>query len=350
MILAGDIGKEECHLAIYPQERNATGPFAKEKIDNKSYSCLEDMIDTFLKKYKPPEAIYVACFGIAGPVISGECEVPKLGWRVTVANLRKSLDCDVVSLLNDMVATGYAIPNLSPQHLVDLNPHASPKEGNQAVILGTGSGLGEMLLYWDRDTFRPSSSEGGHANFAPRNDEEIDFLRYLREKSSQVVSWEQVISWAGLKTMYMFLRDKKRMKESIEVKNLIGQYDLEGAHSDEDRRYEAIRKQASIIVEKADRDELCKQALNMFMSVYGAEAGDLALRTLAVNSVYVSGSIALKILDKLKDSNGPFMKAFADKEGQFAGQNRAIPVKVICDPEVILVGATRQARIMASLE
>ncbi len=334
MILAGDIGKEECHLAIYPQERNATGPFAKEKIDNKGYSCLEDVIKAFLKKYNPPEAINVACFGIAGPVIGEECEVPKLGWVVTVANLRKSLDCDVISLLNDMPAIGYAIPSLPSQDLVDLNPDASPKEGNQAVILGTGSGLGEMLLYWDRDTFRPSPSEGGHANFAPRNDEEIEFLRYFHKQLSNV-SWERVISWAGLGKMYEFLRDTKRLKESAEVKKRLTQQP---------------EPDYLVIPEMADKDELCKQALNLLLSVYGAEAGDLALRTLAVNGVYVGGAIALKILDKLKDSNGPFMKAFADKEGQFADQNRAIPVKVICDPEVILVGATRRARIMAGLE
>ncbi|OQW90712.1 MAG: hypothetical protein BWK78_06340, partial [Thiotrichaceae bacterium IS1] len=181
MILAGDIGATHSHLAIYPQERNTIRPFAKEKIDNKGYSCLEDVIDAFLKKYNPPETINVAGFGIAGPVIQGECKMPQPGpgWVVTVANLRKSVDCDAVSLLNDMPAIGYAIPSLPSQDLVDLNPNASPKEGNQAVILGTGSGLGEMLLYWDRDTFRPSSSEGGHANFAPRNDEEIEFLRYF---------------------------------------------------------------------------------------------------------------------------------------------------------------------------
>ncbi len=295
---------------------------------------MEELIREFLEQAKLKEPIYGACFGIAGPVIEGSCQMPSLGWEITVEKLQELLNCLAVDLLNDMPAMGKAIPTLSEKELLDLNPKASSKSGNRALMLTTGPGLGELLLYDYCGEYLSSPSEGGHANFAPSNELEDDFLSYFR-KGLKHVSWERVLSWAGLVKIYEFLRDTGRATESAALKKRMNQPE---SHN--------------VIIEMAlaKKDDLCVQALDLFTSIYGAQAGDLALRTLAINGVYIAGSIALAIKDKLlnegKPFEGTFMKAFTNKEGQFADQNAQIPVKMILNQEAVLLGAAQHARTL----
>jgi glucokinase len=336
MILAGEIGADECLLATFADQGDLK-PLAKQKFvydSEKKYSCLEEVVRDFLGQTKLEEPIYGACFGIAGPVIEGCCKMPNRGWEITVENLQELLGCLAVDLLNDMPAMGKAIPTFSEKELIDLNPKASPKSGNRALMLATGKGLGELLLYYYCDEHLPSLSEGGHANFAPSNALEDEFLSYFR-KNLKHVSGERVLSWAGLVKIYEFLRDTRRGKESTALKKRLSQEQLHHVITE-------------LALANAKKDDLCTQTLDLFVSIYGAMAGDIALRNFAVNGVYISGSIALDIKDKLlnegKPFEGIFMKAFRDKEGQFAEQNANTPVKLILNQEAVLRGAAQHAR------
>jgi len=339
MILAGDIGKVKSQLAIFSQERDAK-EIVKEEFRNQDYSSLEEIVALFLEENQSAlkeEPIYIVCFGIAGPNINGKCQISyeenNLNWEFTVKNLRNLLTVNYVEILNDMPTIGYAIPQLSKSDLVDFN-NISAEKGNRAVSLATGEGLGELLLYRDRSgNFLPSPSEGGHANFAPHNDWAIEFSSYLHTQFSPPISWEKVISWEGLQTIYEFLQHKKGMqKTSIS--------------------YEDILHQAN------QNDELCKQTLERFASMYGSGLGDLALRTLAFNGVYIGGRMLQEILGQETTKHifiKEFMNAFKDKEGfdknrNFAKRNAVIPVKAFINPEMVLLGALQRAKIMANLQ
>jgi glucokinase len=228
-----------------------------------------------------------------------------------------------VVLLNDLEAIGYGISQLSAGDLVELN-RGIPQNGNRAVI-AAGTGLGQVMLYWNGNEHHPSPSEGGHANFAPSGDDElqIDLLCYLRKKFDNKVGFERALSGHGLVNIYEFLRESGKCgKESTELRKRLDKEDA-----------------AQVISETAltNKNTLCTKALDVFVSIYGAATGDLALHYFAVGGVYIGGGIAPKILDKLRD--GTFMRAFKAKEGNSAELNVSMPVKVIKNPEVGLLGA-----------
>ena len=339
MILIGDIGKDKSQLAILSQEQDAK-EMARKEFHNQNYLALVDVVAVFLEEYKSvlkDEPIYIACFGIAGPNINGNCQIydeNKLDWKFTVKDLRELLPtADYLKVLNDMPALGSAIPKLSKSDLIDFNDVLA-KKGNRAVSLATGEGLGELLLYRDcSGDFLPSPSEGGHANFAPHNDWTLEFSSYLHTQFSPPISWEKVISWESLQTIYEFLQHKKGMQISS-------------------ISYEDILQRAN------QNDELCKQALERFASMYGSGLGDLALRTLAVNGVYIGGRMVQEILGQETTKQifiKEFMNAFKDKEGfdrkrNFAKRNAVIPVKAFINPEMVLLGALQRAKIMANLQ
>lgn len=349
MILTGDIGKVKSQLAIFSQEKEAKEVVRRE-FDNKDYLSLQDIVSAFLSENQTrlkDEPIFVACFGIAGPNVNGNCEITydetKLEWKFTVRELRGLLTANYVEVLNDMPALGYAIPKLPKPDLVDFNPDVPGEKGNRAVSLATGAGLGELLLYRDRSgDFLPSPSEGGHANFAPHNDWELEFLADFHTKISPPISWEKVISWKGLQAVYEFLRDKKGVNETSSVKNRLSQ----------EIPYKVILDMAS------QNDDLCQQALKRFASIYGAGVGDLALRNLAVNGIYIGGIMVQDILKQEATKRifiEEFLNAFKDKEGfdgkkKFSEKNAKIPVKAFINPEMVLMGALQRARIMANLE
>lgn len=341
MILAGSIGSAVSELAIYPQEVDGRLPVARNRFSNKNYSSLEEVVREFQKQNQEllsKEAIFWACFGVAGPVIEGEVMMPETGgkspgWTITEQGLRERLNINNVIVLNDMPALGESIPHIPPANLIDINPGATPKNGNRAVLLATGTGVGEMLLYPNFDDFKSSPGEGGHANFAPHNELDIEFLSYFHKECSHV-SCERVLSWKGLKKLYEFFRDVKRVKESPSIAKALLKEPYE-----------------TVITSSMEQDILCKQTVETFVSLLGAEAGDLALRTLAVNGVYMAGGVVEnpQILAELKKgTEGTFLKSFTDKEGQFAQQNKETPVKVI--PDAVLIGSALRARVLAGLE
>lgn len=329
MILAGDIGATKTNLALMICEQQSVSTLAEQTFRSKDYTGLEEILQSFLnsdsvKRLKEP--IRGACFGVAGPVLDGMSITPNLPWVIAVAKLRTALKISTVELINDLEATAYGIAALKPSEQVDLNDAATSRSGNAALI-AAGTGLGEAMLYWDGSHHHPIASEGGHGDFAPRNQLEIELLKYLIERSGHV-SYERVLSGPGLFNIYSFLRDTGYADEPAWLADAFKTQDP-----------------SAVISEAAlnSKNELCVKALDLFVSIYGAEAGNVVLKIMAVNGLYVGGGIAVKIVDKLRD--GTFLTAFQDK-GRLSDVMKAIPVRVIMNPKTALYGAARRADLL----
>ncbi|MFQ5960448.1 MAG: glucokinase [Candidatus Methylomirabilales bacterium] len=332
MILAGDVGGTKSNLALFTMEGGTLSPLIERTLPSAEYPGLEDVIREFLNQATSHQSLTTtdqissACFGVAGPVVDDRCETPNLPWTITVPGLKAALGLETVKLINDLEATGYGIPLLGSKELVTLNEGSFRQKGNAALI-AAGTGLGEAMLYWDGGDFIPIASEGGHADFAPRNVLEIELLRYLLDRFGRV-SYERVVSGPGLFNIYSFLRDAGYGEEPAWLTERLQQDDPSAA-----------------IGEAAldNRCELCVKALDMLVSIYGAEAGNLALKVMAVGGVFIGGGIAPKIIEKLRD--GTFMRAFTDK-GRLSSVLEAIPVRVILNPKTALFGAARRATLL----
>ena len=322
LILAGDIGGTKTHLALFASHGEKLQVQVKETFSSQRYPGLEPVIEEFLAGQQP--TIGRACFGIAGPVIDGQVETPNLPWVVNAAKITRAFKINSVALLNDLEAAAYGIFTLEPDELLTLNEGMPRRPGNK-VLIAAGTGLGEATLYDDGRDYHPSASEGGHGDFAPRDETEIDLLRYLIERFGHV-SYERVVSGPGLAHIYEFLRDSGRMEEPGWLKDrLAAAEDMSAAISQEGL---------------AGRAAICVKSLDLFVSVYGAEAGNLALRGKATGGVYIGGGIAPKIATKIKD--GTFMRAFLDK-GRYQDFLSPMPVKVILNSQSALQGAAYYA-------
>jgi glucokinase len=270
-----------------------------------------------------PGPIEAACFGVAGPVVDGRCITTNLPWQLDEAELAAAIPAGRVRLLNDLEATGYGVLALPPSSLATLQAGGS-RRGNM-VLIAAGTGLGEALLIWDGARHAVIASEGGHADFAPRTDVEVELLRFVRKEFGRV-SYERVLSGLGLFNIYRFLREQGGLSEPAWLRERIEREDPSAVISE---------------VGLAGGHPLCVQALDLFASVYGAEAGNLALKALAVGGVFVGGGIAPKIRVKLED--GTFAAAFRDK-GRFAELMASIPVRLALEPRAALLGAARVAQ------
>ena len=327
LILAGDIGGTKTHLALFSLEGEKLQSELKKTFPSKQYRGLEPVVEEFLAGQQV--SIRRACFGIAGPVVEGQVKTPNLPWVVNAAKLADTCKLSSVALLNDLEATAYGIFTLQDQELLSLNEGTPRRPGNM-VLIAAGTGLGEATLYDDGHEYHPSASEGGHADYAPRNETEIDLLRYLIKKFGRV-SYERVVSGPGLANIYEFLRDGGRMEEPEWLKEKIASAEDISA---------AITQEAL-----AGSGAICVKALDLFVSVYGAEAGNLALRGKATSGVYIGGGIAPKIVAKIKD--GTFMRAFVDK-GRYRDFLSGIPVRVVLNDQAALQGAAFYAAKLKS--
>jgi glucokinase len=321
-ILAGDIGGTKTNLALYWLQGGKLQVAAEETFSSKDYAGLEPVLKEFRASHAQPLAR--ACFGVAGPVLDGVVRTPNLPWVIRAARVAKVLKLRTVTLLNDLEATAFGIFTLKPSELTPLNPIRGKRVGNKALI-AAGTGLGEAVLYHAGGEFVPSASEGGHGDFAPRNEIEIELLRYLIGKFGHV-SCERVVSGPGLWNTYEYLKQSGRLEEPSWLANEL-----------------AAASDASAAVTRfalAGESAICERALEMFVSAYGAEAGNLALRAKATGGVYLGGGIAPKILGKLEGKT--FMRAFTDK-GRYAEFLSAIPVWVILNDHAALQGAAYYA-------
>ena len=320
MILAGDVGGTKTNLGIFDDSSGLLDPVALETFPSRNYPGLENIIEEFLQH--SGQNITHACFGVAGPVRQGLVRTPNLPWVIRSAEIASLLKIRSAVLINDLEATAYGVAGLKSESLLCLNP-GNETEGNQAII-AAGTGLGEAFLYWNGREHVSSASEGGHTEFAPRTDLEIELLIYLRKRFGHV-SYERVLSGPGLLHIYEFLRDSGKGSEPEWLSVRIRQGDPSAAVS-------------AAALEGAS--QLAVDALNLFVSIYGAEAGNLALKTMALGGVYIGGGIAPKIQRKLVE--GDFMRAFTDK-GRFEQFMQSIAVHVILNDKTALMGAARRA-------
>ncbi len=319
MILAGDIGGTKTVIGLFEKAGNRLHVIREETFPSQRYGSLEAILDQFMGPGSHPP-LRVACFGVAGPVVEGRSKATNLPWELDECALAEFLKVQQVKLLNDLEAAAYGMLHLDPTDLCVLQPGLTRK-GNIAVI-AAGTGLGEAILYWDGARYHPMATEGGHTDFAPRSDIEVELLRYLQREFGHV-SYERVLSGPGLFNIYRFLRDSGSASEPEWLRTRIAEGDPSTVVSE---------------IGLAGDDPLCTNALDLFVSVYGAEAGNLALKAFAIGGVYVGGGIAPKILPKLQD--GTFTSAFADK-GRFAELLRSIEVKVALNLRAPLIGAAQ---------
>ncbi|MGO9200136.1 MAG: glucokinase [Limisphaerales bacterium] len=324
MILAGDIGGTSTRLAMFEAANGRPFSVIEQTYCSRKYSGLGEIAVAFVAEHQVK--VERACFGIAGPVQQGRVVTPNLPWVVDSQPLARELGLRTVRLINDLEANAYGIAALDAGDFVTLNAGAPGAAGNCAVI-SVGTGLGEAGMFWDGRTHQPFACEGGHADFSPRDDLESEFLHYLRSKFKEFdhVSYERVLSGPGLREVYEFLRDVKGGQEPAWLKEAM------------------LRGDPSAAISTAgleERCELCVKALDRFVSFYGAEAGNLALKTMAIGGVYVGGGIAPRIIRKLQSPL--FMAAFTAK-GRMTPLMKAMPVRVIMKETTALLGAARAA-------
>ncbi len=320
--LAGDIGGTKTHLALYKEERGKVICVKEEKFPSQKYPNLRLIVKEFLKETN--EKIGKACFGIAGPVKKGKSQATNLPWLVESDVLSKDLHISKVSLINDLEANAYGLNLLQPEELYVLNRGDIDAEGNKALV-SAGTGLGEAGIFFDGRKDHPFACEGGHADFAPRNDTEDALLRFLRKKLGHV-SYERILSGPGLYNLYQFVVETKIEEEKEETLKEI-------AAGDSPR----------LISEKglSGESRACRKALELFITIYGSEAGNVALKMLALGGVYIGGGIAPKLLSMIK--RGDFLDSFKRK-GRFSDLLGGIPVKVVLNDKTALLGAMYYAK------
>lgn len=323
MILAGDIGGTKTLLALYEDSPAVQSPIREANYPSRAFLSLEDILRQFLDE-KPQHALRSACFAVAGPVIDGKCQTTNLAWELDTEQLAKTL-VTRVRLVNDLEGAAHGLRCLAADELEVLQSgHKHP--GNIALI-AAGTGLGEAILVPIDERFHVIASEGGHTDFAPRTDQETALLSYLRKEYGHV-SYERLLSGPGLHNIYRFLRDSGAASEPQWLQERLATEDPS-----------AVISQVAL----SAGHPLCTAALDLFVSIYGAEAGNLALKSLALGGVFVAGGIATKILAKLRD--GRFAHAFTDK-GRFADLLRSMQVSIVLNPRLSLIGAATIARKM----
>jgi len=320
VILTGDIGGTKCGFAILPIGRGRREPLAETSVPSADHPSLESALSGFLAA--APGAITAAAFGVAGPVVGASARVTNLPWTLHTESLAELLGTSRVRLVNDLVATALGIAWLRTDEVATLQAGSADARGNVAV-LAAGTGLGEAVLIADRGRQIPVASEGGHADFAPRDEAETALWSWLREEHPRV-TYEHVLSGHGLVNLYRFLH------RSAPHPPL---WDSGKEHTPEAA---ALVSAAAM----AGACPLCRESLERFVSVFGAQAGNLALTVLARGGVYLAGGIAPKILPVLRDSG--FTDAFNAKEPH-ADLMRLIPVRVVLNPQTPLLGAARLA-------
>jgi len=327
MIVAGDIGGTKTIVALFERTAQSVREVRSGEFASREHASLEEILARFLDAAGP--AIELGCFGVAGPVLDGKCKTTNLPWVLDENSLARACGAPRVKLLNDLEAAAYGMLHLQADEFATLNAGARERRGNIAVI-SAGTGLGEALLFWDGARYYPAASEGGHVDFAPRNATEMAFLQFLERKYAAHVSYERVLSGAGLQDLYLFLRERSGAAEP----EWLGQA-LRGGDAGT-----AITEAAL-----AGRDPVCMQTVETFVSIYGAEAGNLALTFLALGGVIVAGGIAPRILPVLK--GGGFMRSFTAK-GRYRDLLAAIPVKVALNTRAPLLGAAHYALDLAA--
>ncbi|NJN24327.1 MAG: glucokinase [Acaryochloridaceae cyanobacterium RL_2_7] len=322
-VLGGDIGGTKTILRLVERLGDNVKVIAEEQYDSQLYHHLNPIIENFLKGDENP--IDSACFAIAGPVADNKSQLTNLSWELDASQISTHLNIPSVSLINDFAAVGYGILCLQSNDLDVIQERTAQPEAPIA-ILGAGTGLGEALMVWSSGRYEVIPTEGGHADFAPSSDLEIGLLKYLRQRHGHV-SVERVVSGQGIYAIYEFLRDTQMFPENLEVRSQLETTDTHGA----------VISQYGL----SGQDEMCETTLNTFVSAYGAEAGNIALKSLAYGGVYLAGGIAAKLGEKMHSPL--FINSFLGK-GRMRPLLEKMPVSIITNLNVGLMGAVYYAQ------
>ena len=322
ILLAGDIGATKTSLAIVSSEAGPRAVLAEATFPSTAYPSLEAVAREFLSHVEWQAER--ACFGVAGPVVRGRASITNLPWLIDEQNLQDALHLSAVHLLNDLQAIANGVPALEPADLHTLNV-GQPAPGGAIAVIAPGTGLGEGFLTWDGSHYRPHPSEGGHTDFAPTDPLQAELLRYLQDRFEHV-SYERVCSGLGLPNIYAYLKGSGYADEPAW---------LAGQLVATDDPTPVIVNSA---LDRARPCKLCTATLDIFISILGAEAANLALKVLATGGVYLGGGIPPRILPLLEKER--FMESFRCK-GRFAELLAQVPVHVILNPKVALLGAAR---------
>jgi len=318
MLLAGDVGGTKTDLAIFSPEKGPTDPLLESRFVSAAYPGLETIVQEFLDN--GAWDVDQAVFGVAGPVIRNSVDVTNLPWTISGPDLRQRLGLSRVTLLNDIAAIANGVPYLEPHEVHTLKDGSPDPEGAIAVV-APGTGLGEAFLTWDGQRYRPHATEGGHVDFAPSDPRQLQLLRYLWPRHAHV-SYELVCSGMGIPNVYSYFKRGGYAQEPDWLAHRLAQAD----------------DPTPIIVNGAleERCELCILTLQTFVSILGAEAGNLALKVMATGGVYLGGGIPPRILEVLEQ--GAFLDAFHHK-GRLGDVLLNVPVHVILDSDIALFGA-----------
>ena len=352
MILAGDIGGTKTLLRLADKDANGFTVLYEQRFPSTSYANFLDLVREFLAtatiNLGELPSLSAACFGIAGPVRDRgsklTTQLTNLGWTLDSDRLAEALNLDLrkVSLINDFVAVGYGVLGLQPHDLYTLqdgNGDGDVKERLKARspigVIGAGTGLGEAYLGWNGDRYEVYATEGGHTDFAPRNELEIELLQYLQKRHDRV-SVERVVSGMGIVAIYQFLRDRQAAPESAEIAERVRLWES----GDIEAEAAAAIANAALdnygINSETNVDHLATQTMQMFVEAYAAEVGNLALKLIPKGGLYIAGGIAPKILPLLQDGN--FLQILKGK-GRVSPVLADIPIHIVLNPEVGLIGA-----------
>lgn len=317
-LLAGDIGGTKTDLALFSSGSGPRTPLVRAQFHSAEHDGLASIARAFLAEN--PAELSGACFDVAGPVFGGRAHITNLPWLVDAAELARELNVPSVQLLNDLEATALSIPLLEPSDMHTLSP-GEPVQGGTFAVIAPGTGLGEAFLTWEGEHPRAHASEGGHSDFAPANALQSALLDYLRHTEGHV-SVERICSGIGLPNIYEYLRDSSYAAESHALAEQLA----------------ALEDRTPLIIQCARQetpDRLCRAALDIFIEVLGAEAGNLALKVLSTGGIYIGGGIPPRILDEFE--NGRFLAALRDK-GRMSELVERMPVHVILE-QTALFGA-----------
>ncbi|HKF06625.1 MAG TPA: glucokinase [Candidatus Sulfotelmatobacter sp.] len=320
MILAGEIGATRTRLAAFETEGNRLKCVVEKTYLSQNHSGLAEILPQFIRSEGIP--VHSACFGVAGPVRAGRSKISNLPWTIDAKDLASLLKLNSVGLLNDLEAYAYGIDALESKDFITLSPGSEDAEGNRAVI-SAKTGLGMAGLYWDGFRHHPFACEGGHADFAPRDQVQMELLAYLQKEFGRV-SCERILSGPGIRHIYDFLRDTKKVEEPAWLREQLAE----------------AQDQPPLISQVAleGKAAICQQTLDVFVSVLGAEAGNCALRYMTSGGIFIGGTIAAKIAPAMQTRG--FMQAFLDK-GRMEALLKDMPVQIVVNDNCGLIGAAR---------
>lgn len=320
MILAGDIGGTRTRLAAFQTEGNRLHCVVEKTYASQEHNGLREVLVDFIRSEGIP--VHSACFGVAGPVRGGKSKISNLPWTIDCAELAEQLKLNSVGLLNDLEAYAYGIDALESKDFVSLSEGAEDAEGNRGVI-SAKTGLGMAGLFWDGYRHHPFACEGGHADFAPRDEVQAELLTYLQKRLGHV-SCERVLSGPGIRNIYEFLRDTHKAEEPADLRDQLA----------------AARDVSALIAQMAlqGKSPICEQTMDLFVRILGAETGNCALRYMTTGGMFIAGVIAAKNVEKLKQPL--FLQAFLDK-GRMGSLLKDMPVKVILNDDCGLIGSAR---------